>query len=215
MKIVGLDLSMNSSGCVSWDVDNMEKTFKFRCFTDTRKYESINVLSTRFVSDFSRYGKTNWFLERIMEFCHGADAIAVEDYSLGSIGKIFDIAEYCGQIKFALFNAGFSLCTIPPSVHKKYLTGNGRADKVKTTDVALEKFPFLKLNKELMSLKEYESPQNDVMDAISLAFTLQDKLKMMQDESFRNNLNTEQLEVMKSSSHKNKVEFWKRGLLKK
>lgn len=211
MKIVGLDLSINSSGCVSWELGNMKDTYKIMGFTDTKKWESENILSYKNCQFHSKYGRTNWFIERIVEFCEGASIISVEDYSLNSTGLVFNIAEFCGQIKMALFNKGYQIFEIPPTVHKKFTTDNGRADKVKTTDCVFEKFSFLKENQELRSLNEYVSPQCDIIDAISLCYTLEHKINLENDfEKYSRVLSKEQLEVMKSISKKNKIPFYKR-----
>ena len=211
MKIVGLDLSINSSGCVSWELDNMKDTYKIMGFTDTKKWESKNILSYKNCQFHSKYGRTNWFIDRIVNFCEGADIISVEDYSLNSTGLVFNIAEFCGQVKMALFNKGHQIFEIPPTVHKKFTTGNGRADKVKTTDSVFDNFKFLNENQELKSLNEFVSPQCDIIDAISLCYTLEHKIKLEKDyETFSKVLSKEQLEVMKSTSKKNKVPFYKR-----
>lgn len=211
MKIVGLDLSINSSGCVSWELGNMKDTYKIMGFTDTNKWESENILSYKNCQFRSKYGRTNWFIERIVEFCEGASIISVEDYSLNSTGLVFNIAEFCGQIKMALFNEGYQIFEIPPTVHKKFTTDNGRANKVKTTDCVFEKFSFLKENQELSSLNEYASPQCDIIDAISLCYTLEHKINLENDfEKYSKVLSKKQLEVMKSISKKNKIPFYKR-----
>lgn len=214
MKIVGLDLSMNSSGCVSWEIGKMDKTFKFLGFTHTVKWSSKNILSYSDMKDSNRYDKTNWFIDKISDFCNGADVIAVEDFAYSASGMVFDIGEFCGQVKLNLYNQGYNLFLVPPTVHKKFLTGNGKADKVKTTDVAREKFPAT-TDKEIMALKEYESPSCDIYDAFSIALVTEAKVLVSSNKGIMSNYDKKQQEVLKSVSSSNKIPFWNREFLKK
>jgi Holliday junction resolvasome RuvABC endonuclease subunit len=123
---------------------------------------------------------------------------------------VFNIAEFCGHIKHALYDNKYKICEIPPTVHKKFVTGKGTADKVKTTDSILSQYPQLKQNKELMTLTKYASPQADIFDAISLALTMECKINMREHFEYNKTLSKEKLEVMRSTSKSNKLEFWKR-----
>lgn len=211
MVVVGLDLSMNSSGLAKWDTDDMQGTFTFKGFTDTVKWESEHIISHKNTNWNTRFEKTEWFLKEILEFVKGADYIALEDHSLGSTGLVFDIAAFVGVIKQELFRLGYKFMTIPPTTHKKFTTGKGTADKCQTTDALLKRFAWLNDNKELISLNKYKSPQADIFDAISLCYTLDRKLKFERDESYRKTLEKFELDVMKATSKKNPTEFWRRS----
>lgn len=214
MKVVGLDLSMNCSGCVSWEVGKMDKTFKFLGFTRTIKWGSKNILSYADIKDSNRYELTNWFIDKISDFCKGADVIAVEDFAYNASGKVFDIGEFCGQVKLNLYNQGYNLFLVPPTVHKKFLTGKGTADKVKTTDVARKNFPVT-TDKEIMALSEYESPSCDIYDAFSIALVTEAKMLVSANKGNMSMYDKKQQEVLSSVSESNKIPFWKREYLSK
>lgn len=58
-----------------------------------------------------------------------ADMIVMEGYSMGSRGRIFDIGELGGVIKFSAYTMQKPILIVPPSVLKKWTTGKGNADK--------------------------------------------------------------------------------------
>ena len=58
----------------------------------------------------------------------------IEDYSFGSTGRVFHIAENCGLLKYKLWEIGLRFTTIAPSAIKKFATGKGNADKQKMYD---------------------------------------------------------------------------------
>lgn len=213
MRIAGLDLSMNSSGCVKWDIGDMQNSFDYLGFTSTHKWSSSNILSIKKLDFKTRYHETEWFLSKIIDFVKDADYIATEGNSFASTGLVFEIGAFVGVIKYELFKRGCKFIDIPPTVHKKYSTGNGKADKVKTTDELYKRFPWLKKHSELGLLPEYKSPQADIMDAVSLCYTLEGKLKLMNEPLKVNNFDKEQLEVLRSTSKTNKIEFWKRDFV--
>ena len=56
--------------------------------------------------------------------------IQIEDYSYGSTGRVFHIAENLGLLKYKLkMECGWDYTLLPPSVIKKHATGKGNANK--------------------------------------------------------------------------------------
>ena len=84
--------------------------------------------------------------------------VAMESYSYGSIGKVFEIGELGGVLKVALYERGVPLILVAPVQLKKFVCGNTKAEKQGVIDA---------VNQELgLSLTPQ---QNDVADAAGLA----------------------------------------------
>lgn len=93
----------------------------------------------------------------------------IEGYSMGSKGRVFEIAEHAGMLKFFLFHYDIQFEVVPPTVIKKFATGKGNADKeamhaafVVETGVDLMKTMF-------PDRKGVSSPVSDIVDAYYIA----------------------------------------------
>lgn len=102
----------------------------------------------------------------------------VEGYSFGSIGRTFSISEAGGVYRYILAQRNIPIFEIPPTTLKKYITGDGRADKKK----------MAKIVKSLFNL---EFKTSDETDAFCLLVAGLDYLEtpLVEDtESFRDYL---------------------------
>lgn len=94
--------------------------------------------------------------------------IFIEDYSFGSKGRVFHIAENCGLLKNKLWEVGFKFTTVPPTVIKKYATGKGNADKAKMYEAFVGE-----TGRNLISLYSktgrLDSPVTDIVDSYYIA----------------------------------------------
>ena len=65
-----------------------------------------------------------------MSFGKNNQLIQIEDYSYGSTGRVFHIAENLGLLKYKLkMECGWDYTLLPPSVIKKFATDKGNANK--------------------------------------------------------------------------------------
>lgn len=117
-KIVGLDLSLTSTG-ISSIVTNEN-------FIVTRVEKTNNSMSY-----MNRYNKLVESIKR--EIPEDKDAIFfIEGYSFGSFGKSSSasyLIELSGILKYDLWMAGMPYITVPPTLLKKFITGKGNAKK--------------------------------------------------------------------------------------
>lgn len=96
--------------------------------------------------------------------------VYIEDYSMGSKGKVYNIGENTGLFKHKVHQYGWPIAKVPPTVIKKFATGKGNADK----DAMYRAFlvrgnPDIKhwyYDKPDMKLS---SPVSDVVDAYFIA----------------------------------------------
>jgi len=133
--LIGVDYSIT---CPCLCLYDERKAFNFEnCFfyylTGTKKYADKmlpNITGESFqeyVADVDRFDTiSDWAIN----LCIGASEVAVEGYSFGSKGKVFNLAENMGIFKHKLYKAAVPLTVIEPSKAKKIATGKGNADKM-------------------------------------------------------------------------------------
>ncbi len=89
--------------------------------------------------------------------------IQIEDYSYGSTGRVFHIAENLGLLKYKFkMECGWDYTLLPPSVIKKFATDKGNANKELMLD-AFEKDTGTNLAQVFDTTSK--SPVSDVADA--------------------------------------------------
>ena len=133
--LIGVDYSIT---CPCLCLFDERKEFNFNnCFfyylTNTKKFANKilpNVTGESFqdyIADVDRFDSiSDWAIN----LCIGASDVAIEGYSFGSKGKVFNLAENMGIFKHKLYKAGVPVTIIEPSKAKKLATGKGNADKV-------------------------------------------------------------------------------------
>ena len=185
MKIAGLDLSISSSGVVIEEIDDNcnIKNIEFRGFTGKKKLESSEILyynNKNFKTDYAKY---QWMCDTIVNWCKDCDYIAIEDYAYGksgTMGLIFNLAEFEGNIKISLFNAGKKLRFYAVNQIKKFFTEYGLSDKISMynayNDMTTQK-PDLSCLPEVDNGKGV-SPTSDIVDAFAICEYLRTELAL-------------------------------------
>ena len=184
MKI-GIDYSLSSPGvCVNTSEGEFryeDCTFYF--LTNTKKYDAtfcrpfvtnvryIGTSHKPYTSEPERYSQiADWVVDIIKSYGDATTGmnrikptIQIEDYSYGSTGRVFHIAENLGLLKYKLkMECGWDYNLIPPSVIKKFATGKGNANKELMID-AFEKDTGTNLAQVFDTTSK--SPVSDVADA--------------------------------------------------
>jgi Holliday junction resolvasome RuvABC endonuclease subunit len=90
--------------------------------------------------------------------------VYLENYSLGSKGRVFNIAENTGILKYRLWNFGVEYDVVPPTVIKKFATGKGNATKEKMQEFFIQETQVDLKNKLSMTEKQW-NPSSDIIDA--------------------------------------------------
>lgn len=173
MKIIGIDLSLTSPACCLFHGDefNFEQC-KFYFFTTNKKIHGdkhpvYGMLAPDYTNDQERYHNiakwvidiTNWY---------DPDHIFIEDYAFASTGRVFNIAENCGILKYILWTKGKTFSTIPPTVVKKVATGKGNSNKVAMELSFLEQTGFC-FRKHLQLSESATNPISDLIDSYYVA----------------------------------------------
>ena len=142
-------------------------------YTSETKYKSVfnkNIYGMSHIpyeSEMERFDNiSEWALAILQKF--NVKQVALEGYSLGSKGKIFEIAENTGILKQKLWQAGIEFTTPAPTTIKKHFTGKGNSKK----EAMLEAFDA-RFETDLKSIMNYtrkniESPIGDVVDSTAI-----------------------------------------------
>lgn len=169
MKIIGIDLSLTSPALCLFHGDefNFEQC-KFWFYTTNKKLQ-VNLppitgtLAKEFTKDQERYHNIfNWIYE-IIDW-NKPDHIFIEDYAFASTGRVFNIAENCGILKYNLWKLGITFTTIPPTVVKKVCTGKGNSNKVAMEQAFIQQTGF-NVRKHLQLSQSASNPVSDIIDS--------------------------------------------------
>lgn len=177
MLIAGIDYSLNGPAICVFDGNNnfvFEKC-EFYFLTSTKKY-ATTFFSNIHGKVFDDYGEecerydsiSDWVMQIIM----GCDQIGLEDYAYHAQGRVFNIAENTGILKYKCYDASIPIEVFSPSQVKKLATGKGNADKnqmyqsfVEETGVPLQS--VISPNK-----KEIGNPISDIVDSFYVCKSL-------------------------------------------
>jgi crossover junction endodeoxyribonuclease RuvC len=116
-KIVGLDLSLTSTGIVTYAMSSAVECNKV--VKTTNKYDYM-----------TRYNKILAEIE--IEIAETEAIFFIEGYALGSFSKstaMSNLMELGGIIKFYLWENGVDFIVVPPTSLKKFVTGKGNSKK--------------------------------------------------------------------------------------
>lgn len=143
-RILGLDLSLSSTGFCTVDMPSGETSY--------------GVIKTALSEDI--YGRYAYILSAVTKLLFVNSVVLIEDYSFGSFqnsSSVTKLAELGGIIKHSLYNKGTEMYLIPPTKVKKFLCGNGKAKKEDMKLAAYKRFGI-------------EPKTSDEVDAYTLAY---------------------------------------------
>jgi len=170
--LIGIDYSIT---CPCLCLFDERKTFKFEnCFfyylTNTKKYAdkiAPNITGESFqeyVQDVDRFDTIS---EWATNLCIGAADVGMEGYAYGAKGRVFNLAENMGLLKYKLYKHAIPVTIVEPSKVKKCATGKGNADK----QVMYETFSK-ETNTDLKSVFGQKTLSNPVTDVIDSYYVL-------------------------------------------
>lgn len=110
----------------------------------------------------------DYFLSIIIQY--DVSIVAIEDYSLGSQGKIFNIAECTSILKYFLMLCNIKLYAFPPTHIKKIFSGKGNANKELMGSSYKEKYD-VDMSKVFETDGLWSSPISDIVDSHAAIYT--------------------------------------------
>jgi Holliday junction resolvasome RuvABC endonuclease subunit len=170
MLCAGIDLSLSSPAvCINIDPCSFAfNTCKFYCLTSNKKHVlKGEVLECALFPDYAtqlqRYHNiSNWIVEKIN--LYKVNVVFLEDYSFNSTGRVFNIAENAGVLKYRLWNEGKQIYTIPPTVIKKTATGKGNSNKEIMQQFFIEE-TTVNFKEQFKLTEKQWSPSSDLIDS--------------------------------------------------
>lgn len=193
MKIVGLDCSPSSTGCIKMHLDNNLNIIEIEKmgFLEISKTSKVTYtdIHTYKETDFDTfYHRLAFMVPKIVEFCMDADYVACEDYAFNAKGKITMLAELTGNLKHQLFIAGKKLRFYDPTTIKMFGSGKGNAKKPDMFDgyllnpnkIDLSYLPQIPVHKKGANAglrnKDGISPLSDLVDAFFICDILRHEI---------------------------------------
>lgn len=190
MIIVGVDVSLQSSGMVKADLGNDLdiRMISWLGFTTVKKLYNVNKENLLFYKPFSVYlDRSIWMRDKILnnlynEFDHPPTHVAIEDYAYNDVtGMTFHIGGFTEILKLEIYLRRAKIRLYDITLIKKFATTRGNADKISMYD-AFMKIP-LKDRIDISTLPPVSnpkgtSPTSDIIDAYFIMKLLQLELKL-------------------------------------
>lgn len=169
-KIAGIDLSLTSPAvCVYNGNDFKYSDCYFYFLTDKKKvakYYRTNLVGSLmepYSTQEERYHNiSNWVLKVLS--IHHVDTVYIEDYAFAATGRVFNIAENGGVLKYRMWLSDYKVCAIPPTQIKKFATGKGNAKK-EDMQVAFFNETGYNPKNELQLTDKQWNPSSDIIDS--------------------------------------------------
>lgn len=118
-------------------------------------------------SEMERFDNiSEWALAILNKF--NVKEVALEGYSMGSKGVVFNIGENTGILKYKLWQAGIECITPAPTTVKKHFTGKGNAKKEAMLEAFDKRFDVDLRNILNYTRKNIESPIGDIVDCTAV-----------------------------------------------
>lgn len=181
--IVAFDYSLSCPCmCLSLD-DNLslmsgwENVYAITFLTSIKKYVSwffggkiIGYLHKEYKTEQERYHNISQHFIDVLDIMvvKKDSPVYIEDYSFGSKGRVFEIAENTAILKQKLWTRGHDIVTVPPTVIKKFATKSGAAKKEDMYNAFFAKTQ-VDLHTNVTPHKKLGSPVTDIVDAFFLA----------------------------------------------
>jgi Holliday junction resolvasome RuvABC endonuclease subunit len=172
--VAGIDYSMASPAiCIHvgdvWNFKNCKffylvKKDKHLVVTDQLK----GSLYPEWQVDPERYDNLSRWARTILSE-YNVHNVFIEGYAFNSVGRIFQIAENTGALKYQLWKQGLPYDVYPPTMIKKFGCGKGNANKERMWETFKEETDYNIFN--ILGIEEGKNwnPVSDIVDAYYIA----------------------------------------------
>lgn len=173
MVIAGIDYSLTSPAiCIhegdKWSYDNCK--FYYLVKNEKHILESNQYhgsLYPEYEIDIERFRNlSQWSFEIISK--HNSNNVYLEGYAFGAVGRVFQIAENAGLLKYILWNNQINVEVVPPTMVKKFASGKGNANK----EMMYESFlceTGVDIREKIGIINKQWNPISDIVDSYYIA----------------------------------------------
>lgn len=171
--IAGIDYSMTSPAICVYD---RSKPFAFESclffvYSDIKKLANVygrNLFVSRhgiYTSEQERFDLiSEWAMAILLKF--NIAEVCMEGYSMGSSGRVFNIAENGGLLKHKMWKEGIRFECPAPTQVKKLFSGKGNAKKEEMHAAFEEKTNISIIS--ILNMKPDASPVADIVDSFAM-----------------------------------------------
>jgi len=182
MIIAGIDYSLNGPAiCVmdtSYSFEFQNCNFYF--LSDIKKY-SKTFLHNIHGENFKEYNEESERYDSIsdwvMGIVAGIDQVALEGYAYSAQGRVFNIAENTGILKYKLWQSQIPVEVIPPTRVKKFASGKGNSDKLSMYEAFTKETSIPLMDVISPDKSKISNPVSDIVDAFYICKYLYNKIK--------------------------------------
>lgn len=174
MIVCGIDYSLTSPAITVHDGDRWHKD-NCRFYYMAHKVKQLVVTNQftgtsypKYDSDTHRYDNLATWSQNILTVS-GVQHAFLEGYAFGAVGRVFQIAENAGLLKYNMWKNNVSFHVFAPSEIKKHATGKGNATKEMLYDAFLEE-TSIDIRQILgITNKNDWNPLSDIVDSYYIA----------------------------------------------
>ena len=185
MVIAGIDYSIcGPAVCLYNDGDSStffdHKYCSFYFLTENKRQSeisSMNIYGERMSDWNSEEERYETIADWAQDIILGCSSVALEGYAFGAHGRVFQIAENTGILKYKLYRLGIPVTSVPPTEVKKTFCGRGNGDKNAMYDAFIAE-TGINLKAILTPNKQDSvSPVSDIVDSYAICKHLYDSLQ--------------------------------------
>lgn len=170
-KIIGLDLSLTSTGWYVIDENNQCGQIK----TSPKKFNNI-MQRVQHISDV--------ILQKIKEH-GGVDLVIMQDYFVGkNCQTVIQLSVLGTIVRYKLLKNGIGYLAVAPTQIKKYSTGSGTAHKDNMLKIVFKNYGL-------------DTESNNIADACAIAYLGKSYLQFVQNGQKSNDFKKYELQVLK------------------
>lgn len=131
----------------------------------TLGHDIYGMMAIPYESEMERYDNlSEWTMTILKRF--NVSQVCLEGYSMGSKGKVFNLAENGGLLKYKMWKAGIEVITPAPTTVKKTFCGKGNAGKEDMHTAFVERTGVDVSS--LVGKKPDASPVSDIVDSYAM-----------------------------------------------
>ncbi len=174
MIVAGIDYSLTSPAiCVhegdEWSYENC--SFYYMVQKEKLAMSQPQFYATmypEFKSDIHRFDNlASWSLGILK--AHRVERCFIEGYAFGAVGRVFQIAENAGVLKYKAWKEGLNFEVYPPTVIKKFATTKGNANKEKMYEAFIQENAVdIREKVGILNINQW-NPVSDIVDSYYIA----------------------------------------------